>query len=148
MFGIQFDAAGIYLVGTPTEQFHIPFEEMISSTSGIIGLLEYGLTLKVLKAVLGRIRHRLWHRRDTSLQTQPVLWIDNSGPRFYEIRHGVDSILVACADLEASCIGRVIQLYWDLGVDELGTWRTWRLVVEACVVGVRRKFRRLRARRL
>ncbi|KAJ6144693.1 hypothetical protein N7470_008588 [Penicillium chermesinum] len=30
MFGIQFDAAGIYLVGTPTAQFHLAFEELIS----------------------------------------------------------------------------------------------------------------------
>ncbi|KAJ5371038.1 uncharacterized protein N7496_007130 [Penicillium cataractarum] len=28
-FGIQFDAAGIYLVGTPTDQFHVSFEELM-----------------------------------------------------------------------------------------------------------------------
>lgn len=148
MFRIQFDAAGIYLVGTPTEQFHIPFEELISSNIGILGLLEYGLTWKVLKTVLSRIRHNLWHRRDNSPQTQPVLWIDNSGPRFYEVRHGVDSILVACAELEGSCIGRLIKLHWDLGGEELGTVRMWRLVVEALVRGVWRNLRRLRVRRL
>lgn len=145
MFGIQFDAAGIYLVGTSTQQFHVPFEEMISFTGGILALLEYGLTWKVLKSVLGRMRHRL---RDTSLETWPALWIDNSGPRFYEIRHGMDSILVDCADLEASCIGRAIKLHWDLGVQELGTCRTGRMVVEATLVGVWRNLRRLKVRRL
>lgn len=138
MFGIQCDTAGFYLVGTPTEQFHIPFEEMISSTSGILGLLEYGLSWKVLKGILGRMRHRLWHRRDVSFGTRPVLWIDNSGPQFYEVHHGVDSILVSGPDLETSCIGRAIKLHWDLRVNHLGTWRTARLVVEALVVGMGR----------
>lgn len=41
----------------------------------------------------------------------------------------MDSILVDCADLEASCIGRAIKLHWDLGVQELGTCRTGRMVV-------------------
>lgn len=148
MFGVQFDAAGMYLVGTPTDQFHIPFEELISSTVGILGLLEYGLTWTVLKGVLSRMRHRLWHRSNTSLERRPALWIDNSGPRFYEVRHGVDSILVVCAELEGSCMGKAIKLQWDLGVDELGTWWTGRLVSEAVLIGVGRNLRRLRARTL
>ncbi|KAJ5194922.1 uncharacterized protein N7498_008360 [Penicillium cinerascens] len=53
MFSIQFDAAGIYLVGTTAEQFHVPFEELISFAGGIIGLLEYGLSWKVYWAEHG-----------------------------------------------------------------------------------------------
>lgn len=147
MFGIQFDAAGIYLVGTPTEQFHVSFEEMISFPGGIIGLLEYGLSWKVLKGVLSRVRHRIWHRSDASLDTQPALWIDNSGPMLYEIRHGVDSILVTSTDLESSCIGRAIKMHWDRGLSGLGTLCTTRMVLEALFVGVWRNMRQLRIRR-
>ena len=140
MFGIQFDAAGIYLVGTPAEQFHIPFEEMISFTDGIIGLLEYGVTCKVLTGVLSRVRHRLWRQPGTPLDTRPVLYIDNSGPALYEIRHGLKSIRVTPQDLEASRFGRAIKMHWDGGLRGLSALWVFRMLFEAFFVGVWRNF--------
>ncbi|KAI2789646.1 hypothetical protein POX_d05141 [Penicillium oxalicum] len=120
MFGIQFDAAGIYLVGTPTHQFHISFEELMSSTGGIIALLEYGLTCKVIHAVLSRIRHRVWHqaRRNHTLDEPATIWIDNSGPATYEVRHGLESIRVTPQELESSRFGMAIKKNWDEGMAE------------------------------
>ncbi|KAJ5165892.1 hypothetical protein N7492_006188 [Penicillium capsulatum] len=136
MFGIQFDAAGIYLVGTPTEQFHVPFEEMISFTGGVIGLLEYGLPWKVLKGVLARVRHRLWRRSGPSLEAQPAVWVDNSGPVVYEIRHGLQSIRVTPQELEASRFGRAIKKPWDGGIrGHSRLWVMW-MLFEAFWVGI------------
>lgn len=149
MFGIQFDAAGIYLVGTPTEQFHVPFEEMISFTGGVIGLLEYGLPWKVLKGLLVRTRHRIWPRSGASLEAQPALWIDNSGPVVYEIRHGLESIRVSPQDLEASRFGRAIKKPWDGGAMGPSTFWFVRMLFEAFCIGVWRNFVRcLKVRRL
>ncbi|KAJ5897688.1 hypothetical protein N7504_007976 [Penicillium tannophilum] len=136
MFAVQFDAAGIYLVGTPTEQFHVSFEEMIAFKAGIIGLLEYGVTWKVSKAVVSRIRHRLWNRAGTAMETQPALWIDNSGPALYEIRHGIESILVTPQDLECSRFGRAIKKYWDMGMTEPSTRSTIQMLLEAFFIGL------------
>lgn len=135
-------------MGTATEQFHIPFEELISFTSGIIGLLEYGLPWKVLKSLLSRVRHRLWRESETSTST-PALWIDNSGPRFYEVRYGMDAILVGKTDLEGSCIGRMIMMDWDLGADEerCGAWCVLTLVARASLLGVWRNLRMVKIRR-
>lgn len=163
MFAIQFDAAGIYLVGTPTHQFHISFEELMSTTDGIIGLLEYGLPCKVLHAVLSRIRHRIWHGQahyannssygagsstSTSIDTRPPpLWIDNSGPALYEVRHGLESIRVTPQDLESTRFGRAIKEAWDGGL--VGVRRGWivRMVVEAFFIGIwRGVVRRVRVR--
>lgn len=149
MFAIQFDAAGIFLVGTPTEQFHVPFEEMISFTGGIIGLLEYGLPCKVLKGVLVRTRYRLWPRSGASLEVQPALWIDNSGPVVYEIRHGLKSIRVSPQELEASRFGRAIKKRWDGGTRGLSTLWVLRMLFEAFCIGVWRNLVRfLKVRRL
>jgi hypothetical protein len=147
MFGIQFDAAGIYLVGTEAEQFHVPFEELISFAGGIIGLLEYGLSWKVLKGVLGRVRHRLWHRPNISLDQQLPLWIDNSGPVLYEVRHGEGSILVGFQDLESSRFGRAIKEHWDGGMARPSTLWIVRMLFEACFVGLWRNVRRLKLRK-
>lgn len=136
MFGIQFDAAGIYLVGTPTHQFHVSFEELMSTTGGIIGLLEYGLTWKVIHAILSRIRHRIWQNSRTSLETPPPLWIDNSGPALYEVRHGLDSIRVSPQELESSRFGRTIKEFWDRGMSDLSTRWVVKMVVEAFFIGI------------
>ncbi|KAJ5159804.1 uncharacterized protein N7482_006808 [Penicillium canariense] len=145
MFGIQFDAAGIYLVGTPTDQFHVSFEELMASTGGIIGLLEYGLTWKVMTAVLSRIRHRVWHHSRASLDTQPSLWIDNSGPALYEVRHGLESIRVSPQELESSRFGRAIKEHWDGGMAGPSTKWVIQMVLEAFFIGIwksmLRKFR-------
>lgn len=149
MFGIQFDAAGIYLVGTPTDQFHVSFEELMSSTGGIIGLLEYGLTWKVINAVLSRIRHRVWHQygSTTSLDTPPPLWIDNSGPALYEVRHGLESIRVTPQDLESSRFGRAIKKYWDGGLADPSTKWVVQMVLEAFFIGIwKRLLRKIRGR--
>ncbi|KAJ5488796.1 hypothetical protein N7539_003686 [Penicillium diatomitis] len=125
MFGIQFDAAGIYLVGTTTHQVHISFEELMSSTGGIIALLEYGLTCKVIKAVLGRMRHRVWHHsRNNTLDPdeRATMWIDNSGPAAYEVRHGDESIRVTPQELESSRFGLVMKKYWDGGLAGPSRW--------------------------
>ncbi|KAJ5945634.1 hypothetical protein N7454_002473 [Penicillium verhagenii] len=145
MFGVQFDAAGIYLVGTPTEQFHISFEEMMSFKGGIIGLLEYGVTWKVVKGIISRKRHRLWNCPETSLDTQPALWIDSSGPVLYEIRHGLESILVTPEDLERSRFGRAIKEHWDTGMTEPSTRGAIRMLLEALFIGLwRNLLRRLK----
>lgn len=136
MFSIQFDAAGIYKVGTRNQQFHVSFEEMMSFTGGIIGLLEYGLAWKVLKSSLGRTRHRLWHHRGTSLDTQPAIWIDNSGPVLYELRHGLESIRICPEELETSRFGKAIKLYWDGGMTGLKTSWVVRMILEAFFVGL------------
>ncbi|EPS32706.1 hypothetical protein PDE_07666 [Penicillium oxalicum 114-2] len=149
MFGIQFDAAGIYLVGTPTHQFHISFEELMSSTGGIIALLEYGLTCKVIHAVLSRIRHRVWHqaRRNHTLDEPATIWIDNSGPATYEVRHGLESIRVTPQELESSRFGMAIKKNWDEGMAEPSTKWVVRIVVEAFFVGIyKAMLRRIRAR--
>lgn len=148
MFGIQFDAAGIYLVGTPTHQFHVSFEELMSSPGGIIGLLEYGLTCKVIHAILSRIRHRIWQNSRTSLETPPPLWIDNSGPALYEVRHGLDSIRVSPQELESSCFGRTIKKYWDRGMNDPSTKWIVKMVVEAFFIGIWKEgLRKMRVRR-
>jgi hypothetical protein len=136
MFGIQFDAAGIYLVGTPTHQFHVSFEELMSTTGGIIGLLEYGLTWKVIHAILSRIRHRIWQNSRISLETPPPLWIDNSGPAIYEVRHGMDSIRVSPQELESSRFGRTIKKYWDRGMNDPSTKWIVKMVLEAFFIGI------------
>lgn len=147
MFGVQFDAAGIYLVGTPTEQFHVSFEELISFTGGIVGLLEYGDIWKVLKGVLNRLRHRLGHQSGTSFDTQPSLWIDNSGPVLYEIRHGIESIRASSQDLEASRFGRILKKQWDRGMIGLSSMWITRMLVEAFFIGLwRNLLRRLKIR--
>ncbi|KAJ5587145.1 uncharacterized protein N7459_002910 [Penicillium hispanicum] len=142
MFGIQFDAAGIYLVGTPTAQFHVSFEELISFTGGIIGLLEYGLPWKVLTGILGRIRHRLWHRPGTSFETHPSLWIDNSGPVVYEIRHGAESIRVSPQELESSRFGRAIKEHWDGGMNGPDTVWVMQMLFESFFIGIWRNVQR------
>ncbi|KAJ5656567.1 hypothetical protein N7507_008517 [Penicillium longicatenatum] len=142
MFAVQLDAAGIYLVGTPTEQFHLSFEEMMAFNAGIIGLLEYGVTWKVLKGVISRIRHRLWNRAGTALETQPALWIDSSGPVLYEVRHGLESILVTPQDLESSRFGRAIKKYWDMGMNEPSTRSTIQMLLEAFLIGLWRNMLR------
>lgn len=142
MFGIQFDTAGIYLVGTPTHQFHVSFEELMSSTGGIIGLLEYGLTWKVINAVLSRVRHRVWHHARTSLDTPPPLWIDNSGPAIYEVRHGLESIRVSPQELESSRFGRAIKKHWDRGLTGPSTKWIVQMVFEAFFIGVWKSMRR------
>lgn len=147
MFGIQFDAAGIYLVGTPTDQFHVSFEELMSSTGGIIGLLEYGLTWKVIHAVLSRIRHRVWQNSRTSLDTPPPLWIDNSGPALYEVRHGLEFIRVSPQELESSRFGRVIKKHWDRGMTGPSTKWVIRMALEAFLIGIwKSMLRRIRIR--
>ncbi|CAP99921.1 Pc22g26330 [Penicillium rubens Wisconsin 54-1255] len=151
MFGIQFDAAGIYLVGTPTEQFHISFEELISFTGGIIGLLEYGVTWKVLKGVSNRLRHRLVHQSGTSSDTQPSLWVDNSGPVLYGIRHGphgIESIRASPQELEGSRFGRAVKKHWDRGMIGLSSIWTTRMLMEAFFVGLwRNTLRRVKTRK-
>ena len=147
MFSIQFDAAGIYLVGTAAEQFHVPFEELISFAEGIIGLLEYGLLWKVLKGALGRARHQLWHRPEASLDQQLALWIDNSGPVLYEVRYGEESILVTRQSLESSRFGRALKEHWDGDMTRPSTWWIVRMVFEAFFVGLWRNVRRLKLRR-
>lgn len=147
MFAIQFDAAGIYKVGTRNQQFHVSFEEMISFKGGIIALLEYGLPWKVLKGVLGRARHQLWQRPGGSVDTQPAIWIDNSGPVLYEIRHGLESIRICPEELETSRLGKAIKLYWDGGMTDPKTSWIVRMVVEAFFVGIWRIIlRRLKTR--
>ncbi|KAJ5746266.1 hypothetical protein N7520_011448 [Penicillium odoratum] len=141
MFGVQFDTAGIYLVGTPTEQFHLSFEEMMAFEAGIIGLLEYGVTWKVLKGIISRIRYRLWNRAGTSMET-PALWIDNSGPIIYEIRHGMESIRITPQDLENSRLGRVIKEHWDMGMTEPSTRFATRMLFEAFFIGLWRNILR------
>jgi hypothetical protein len=147
MFCIQFDAAGIYLVGTASEQFHVPFEELISFAGGIIGLLEYGLAWKVLTGVLGRARHRLWHRPEISLEQRLPLWIDNSGPVLYEVRYGEDSILVRVQSLESSRFGRALKEHWDGGMTRPSNLWVSRMVFEAFFVGLWRNVRRLKLRK-
>ncbi|KAF3385291.1 hypothetical protein F1880_002805 [Penicillium rolfsii] len=148
MFGIQFDAAGIYLVGTPTHQFHISFEELMSTTGGIIGLLEYGLTWKVIYAILSRFRHRLWHDSRTSLEAPSPIWIDNSGPASYEVRHGLASIRVSPQELESSRFGRTMKKYWDRGMSDPSTKWIVKMVMEALFIGIwKGLLRKLRVRR-
>lgn len=148
MFEVQFDAAGIYLVGTPTEQLHVSFEEMIAFKAGIIGLLEYGVTWKVSKAVTSRIKHRLWNRAGTAMETQPALWIDNSGPVLYEIRHGMESIRVTPQDLEYSRFGKAVKEYWDMGMTEPSTRSTIQMLLEAFFIGLwRNVLRKLKTKR-
>jgi len=147
MFGIQFDAAGIYLVGTTNEQLHVSFEELVSFAAGIIGLLEYGLSWKVLKGILGRARYRLWHRPEISLDQQLPLWIDNSGPVLYEVRHGEESILVTYQSLEATRFGRAIKKHWDGGMTRPSNLWIVRMVLEAFFVGLWRNMRRLKLRK-
>ncbi|KAJ5106784.1 hypothetical protein N7456_003459 [Penicillium angulare] len=142
MFEIQFDAAGIYLVGTQTEQFHVSFEEMISFTGGIIGLLEYGVTWKVIVAVLGRVRHRLWRRRGMPLGARSSVCVDNSGPVLYEIRHGIETIRISPQELESSRFGKAIKEFWDGGMVEPGVGWTVRMVIEAFFVGLWRNILR------
>ncbi|KAJ5629410.1 hypothetical protein N7528_003067 [Penicillium herquei] len=142
MFGIQFDATGVYLVGTQTEQLHVSFDEMISCTGGIIGLLEYGITWKVLKGILGRIRNHLSRHADTRPETEPTVWIDNSGPVLYEIRHGVESIRVSPQDLESSRFGKAMKEYWDGGMVEAGVGWNTQMMFEALFVGLWRSFLR------
>lgn len=147
MFTIQFDAAGIYKVGTRNQQFHVSFEEMMSFTGGIIGLLEYGLAWKVLEGAIGRTRHRLWSHSGTSINAQPAIWIDNSGPVLYEIRHGLESIRICPEELETSLFGKAIKLYWDEGA--IGVRSSWvmKTIIKAFFVGIWRNIlRRLKIR--
>lgn len=142
MFAIQFDAAGIYKVGTRNQQFHVSFEEMMSFTGGIIGLLEYGLAWKVIKGALGRTRHRLWHHAGNSIDAQPAIWIDNSGPVLYELRHGLEVIRICPEELEASRFGKAIKLHWDGGM--AGVKPSWvvKMIVQAFFVGLWRNMLR------
>ncbi|RAK83123.1 hypothetical protein BO79DRAFT_161699 [Aspergillus costaricaensis CBS 115574] len=41
-FSIQFESAGVYHVGTPTEQMLVSFEELLAFHAGIVGLLDSG----------------------------------------------------------------------------------------------------------
>ncbi|KAJ5246415.1 hypothetical protein N7468_001398 [Penicillium chermesinum] len=149
MFGIQFDAAGIYLVGTPTAQFHLAFEELISFPEGIAALLEYGVTCKVLSAVIGRMRHRVGQQAATPPEAHPPLWIDSSGPTLYEVCHGERSILVSIQELESSRLGRMIKSHWD---GSRGSRYLSRMILEALIIGMWGnflrcvKFRRSRTR--
>lgn len=122
---------------------------MISFTEGIIALLEYGVTWKVLQAVLGRMRHRVWQRAEASLEEQSPLWIDSSGPILYELRHGVMSILVSTHELESSRFGKMIKKHWDGGLVKLEDRYVAQMIFEALVIGIWRNVtRRLKFRKI
>lgn len=122
---------------------------MISCTEGIIALLEYGVTWKVLHAVLGRMRHRVWQREDATIGTQPPVWIDSSGPMLYEVRHGVRSILVNVQELESSRFGKTMKRHWDGGMVKLADRYIAQMVFEALLIGIWRNVaQRLKIRRM
>lgn len=113
----------------------VSFDELMSFFGGVIALLDYGVTWDVIKAVLLRWRRPGWNELEGS---DPV-WIDNSGPIYYEIRHGSDSIKVASSDLESSRFGRIIKRQWDDGLNGLGRFGVTKLVLEALFSGLGRR---------
>lgn len=134
MFGIQFDTAGVYLVGTTVEQFHVTSEELISFPEGVIGLLEYGNIYEVIKQFF-------WYRANKSFEQAFPLWIDNSGPVLCEIRHGEASLLVTYDSLDSSYFGRAIKKLWMGEMMESG--RIWivRTACQALFTGLWRNLR-------
>ncbi|PWY73013.1 hypothetical protein BO70DRAFT_364770 [Aspergillus heteromorphus CBS 117.55] len=116
-FAIQFESAGVYHVGTPSEQMLVSFEELLGFYAGIIGLLEYGHGWQVTKAVVRRIIGRLRWR---PTESPCAVGIDSSGPIYYVICHGEDSIRITAQELDASLFGRVIKKQWDRGLGDPG----------------------------
>ncbi|KAJ9360504.1 hypothetical protein DTO280E4_4221 [Paecilomyces variotii] len=134
-FGIQFETAETYLVGTKSQHIRVSFDELMSFFGGVVALLDYGVTWRVIKGVLQRWRRPGWNELEGS---DPV-WVDNSGPLYYEIRHGPDSIKVSPSDLESSRFGMVIKRQWDDGMNAMGNLWMTKIVIQALLSGLCRK---------
>ncbi|KAL1869543.1 hypothetical protein Plec18167_007841 [Paecilomyces lecythidis] len=134
-FGIQFETAETYLVGTKSQHIRVSFDELMSFFGGVVALLDYGVTWRVIRGILQRWRRPGWNELEGS---DPV-WIDNSGPVFYEIRHGPDSIKVAPSDLESSRFGMVIKRQWDDGMTARGNLWVAKIVIQALFSGLCRR---------
>ncbi|OJJ43521.1 hypothetical protein ASPZODRAFT_28189 [Penicilliopsis zonata CBS 506.65] len=132
-FAIQFETAGLYIIGTPTAQMHITFDELLDSLGGIVGLLEYGLGWRVCHSLVHRIiRYRQWN----VLKASQALWIESSSPLFYELRHASESIRVTPAELEGSRFGRIIKEEWDGGMHVRQKRWIARMIVAAALAGM------------
>lgn len=111
----------------------VSFDELMMSSVGIIGLLEYGLACKVLAASFQYLRYRhLW----APLEQHDSVWIDNSGPTIYEIRHGSEFIRVNPDELQSSRFGKAIKARWDRGITEFSSWWMAKEFTLAFVAGV------------
>ncbi|PYH94506.1 hypothetical protein BO71DRAFT_398855 [Aspergillus ellipticus CBS 707.79] len=130
-FAIQFESAGVYHVGTPSQQMLVSFEELLSFYAGIIGLLEYGHGWQVTKAVTRRFIKRL------RLTESPyTVGIDSSGPIYYVICHGEESIRITAQELDSSLFGRVIKKQWDRGMLDPGWMVVSVSILRAFVYGL------------
>ncbi|OJI84644.1 hypothetical protein ASPTUDRAFT_40657 [Aspergillus tubingensis CBS 134.48] len=132
-FSIQFESAGVYHVGTPTEQMLVSIEELLAFHAGIVGLLEYGHGWRVIKAVIRRFLARLrWQAMDSPYS----IYIDSSGPVYYVITNGEDAVRITGQELGSSLFGREIKKQWDRGMVEPGCLGATFLILKAFVYGV------------
>ncbi|RAK98748.1 uncharacterized protein BO80DRAFT_411792 [Aspergillus ibericus CBS 121593] len=132
-FTIQFESAGIYHVGTPSQQMLVSFEELLGFHAGITGLLEYGHGWRVTKAVIRRFMARLRWR---PMESPYAVCIDSSGPIYYVITHGEHAIRITGQELESSLFGRVIKRQWDRGLEDLGWSEVTLSILRAFVYGL------------